>query len=77
MNHVTHFSNSAPTIIVSSEISKSCCIREYQCTLHFIRKPLFVLTFFEPSKKFLTKIVPIMMISTKLATPGLLKMKIF
>ena len=45
--------------------------------MHFGTWFLILLTFFESSKKILTKLVTILMISTKLTTTGLLKLKIF
>ena len=45
--------------------------------LHFDKKLLILLTFLESIKIVLTKIVEILVMSAKMAAPGLLKMKIF
>ena len=77
MNHVTHLFISADISIFSSEISKFCYIRKYRYRLHFSISFLILLIFFESLKIFLKSIVTILMMSAKLATPGLLNIKIF
>ena len=73
MNHVKHHLNSADISIFSSEIKKFFNIRKYRYTLHFGTYFLILLTFFES----LINMITIFMMSAKLATPGLLKIKIF
>ena len=77
MNHVTHLLISADISIFSSEISKFCYIRKYRYRLHFSISFLILLIFFESLKIFLKNIVTILMMSAKLATPGLLNIKTF
>ena len=77
MNHVTNLLISADISIFSSEISKFCYIRKYRYRLHFSISFLILLIFFESLKIFLKNIVKILMMSAKLATPGLLNIKIF
>ena len=77
MDHVTHLLSSADISIFSSEISKFCYIRKYRYRLHFRTYFLILLTFFESLKVFLINMVTILMMSSKLATPGLLTIEIF
>ena len=73
MNHVTHLSTSADISIFSSEISKFCCIKKYRYRLHFDTQFLTLLTSLESLKIVLINMVTILMMSAKMATPGLLK----
>ena len=68
------------------EISKFCYIKKYRYRLYFDTSWnyssmdalfLILLTFFESWKKFLINMVTILMMSAKMATPGLLKIKVF
>ena len=59
------------------EISKFCYIRKYRYRFHFCKKLEILLTFFEYLKKFLINVVTILIMPAKLATLGLLKIKIF
>ena len=77
MSHVTHSLKCADISIFSSEISKFGYIRKYRCRLHFATWLIILLTFFESSNIFSINMVTILMMSTKLASPGLLKIKIF
>ena len=77
MNHVTHLLRSAETSIFSPEISKFCYIRKYKHRLHFGTEFLILLTFFESFINFLINMFTILMMSAKLATPGLFKIRIF
>ena len=74
---MTYFLSSTGINIFSSGISKFCYITEYKYRLHFSTQFLILLTFFESLKIFLINMVTILMISAKLATPDLLKIKIF
>ena len=65
MNNVTHPLSSADISNLSPEISKFCYINKYMFRLHFDTKFLSILTFFESS-----------MMSAKMATSGLLKIKV-
>ena len=70
MNHVTHPLSSADISIFLLEISKFCCIKKYRYRLHFDTKFLILLTFF---KNCLNNL----MMSAKMATLGLLQIKLF
>ena len=59
------------------EISKFCYIKKYRYRLYFDTLFLILLTFFESWKIFLINMVTILMMSAKMATLGLLKIKIF
>ena len=76
MNHVTYTLSSADISIFSPEISKSCYIKKYRYRLHFNTKFLILLTFFESLMIVLINIVKILIMSAKMAYPGLLKMKV-
>ena len=60
----------------SPKIHSGCYIKRYGYILHFNTLFLILLTFFEFSKVVLTNIVIILMVSAKLSTLGLLKMKV-
>ena len=77
MNHVTHPFSSAYISNFSAEISKFCYIKKYMHRLHFDTKFLILLTFLESLKIDLIKKVTMLMMSVKMATPGLLKIKYF
>ena len=77
MNHVTHPLSSADISIFSPEISKFCYIKKYRYRFHLDTYFLTLLTFLESLKIFLINMVKILMMSAKMATPGLLKIKIF
>ena len=77
MNHVTHPMSRADTSNFSPEIIKFCYIKKYMYRLHFDTKFLILLTFLESLKIVLIKRVTILMISAKMATPGLLKITVF
>ena len=77
MNHVTHPLSSADISIFSTEISKFCYIMEYRYRLHFDIYFLILLTFIESLKIVLINMVTILMMSAKMATLGLLKIKVF
>ena len=63
--------------IFSRESSNVCYIKKYRYRLQFNTKFLILLTFCESLKIFLINMVTILMMSTKLATPGLLNIRIF
>ena len=77
MNLVTHPLSSADVSIFSLEIRKICCIVKYRYRSHFDTKFLTLLTSFELLKIVLTNMVKILMMSTKIATLDLPKIKIF
>ena len=72
MNHETHPLSSADISNFSPEVSKFCYIRKFMYRLHFDTKLLIPLTFLEFLKIVLIKKVTILMMSAKMATPGLL-----
>ena len=72
-----HPLNSADISIFSPEISKFCYIKKYRYRLHFDTQFLNLLTFLESLKIVLINMVTTLMISAKMATPGLLKIKVF
>ena len=71
--HVTHSMSPANISSFLLEISKFGCIKKHIYRLHFDTKSLILLTFLESLKIVLTKKVIILMMSAKMATPGLLK----
>ena len=77
MNHVTHPVISADISIFSREISKFCYIKKYRYRLHFDSQFLILLTFIEFLKIVLINIFTILMMSAKMTTPGLRKIKVF
>ena len=77
MNHVTHPLSSADISIFLPEISKFCYIKKYRYRFHLDTYFLTVLTFLESTRIVLINMVKILIMSAKMATPGLLKIKIF
>ena len=77
MNHMMLPLNSAHISIFSPEISKFCYIKKYRYRLHFDTQFLNLLTFLESLKIVLINMVATLMISAEMATPGLLKIKVF
>ena len=77
MNHVTQNLSSADISIFSPEINKFCYIKKIQYRLHFGTSFLILLTFLESLNIFLINLVIILMMSPKMATPGLLKLTVF
>ena len=77
MNHVTHSLISAEISIFSPEINKFCYIKKYRYRLYFDISFLFILTFLESLSIVIINMVKILMMSTKIATPVLLKIKVF
>ena len=76
MNHVTHPLSSADISNFSPEISKFCYIKKYRYRLYFDTEFLFILTFLESLDIVITNMVKILMMSAKMATPALLKIKV-
>ena len=72
----THLS-SADISIFLPEISKFCYIKKYRYRFHLDTYFLTVLTFLESIRIVLINMVKILIMSAKMATPGLLKIKIF
>ena len=70
---MTHPLSSAHISTFSAEISKFC----YRYILHFNKQFLIFLTLFDPLKVVLINMVAILMMSAKLATLGLFKIKLF
>ena len=77
MNHVTHPMSRADISNFSPEIIKFCYIKKYMYRLHFDTKFLIVLAFFESLRIVSIKKVTSLMMSAKMATPGLLKITVF
>ena len=75
MNYVTHPLSSADISNFSFEISKFCYVKKQMYRLHFDTKFIILLTFLESLKIVLIKNVTILMMSEKMATPGLLRIK--
>ena len=73
---MTHSLSSADIRNFSSEISKFCYIKKFIYRLHFDTKFLIILTFFESLKIVLMNMVAILMMSAKMVTLGLLKIKV-
>ena len=77
MNHVTHLLSSADISNFLTAIRKFFYTKKYMYRLHFDTKFPILLTFLEPLKIVLIKKIGILMMSAKMATPGLLKIKLF
>ena len=77
MNHVTHPMSPADISNFSPEIRKFCYIKKYMYRLHFDTKFLIILAFLESLRIVLIKKVTSLMMSAKMATPGLLKITVF
>ena len=77
MNHMTEPLCSADISNFSLENSKFCYIKKYRYRLHFDTQFLILLSFIESLKIFLINMVTILMMSAKMATPGLRKIKVF
>ena len=77
MNHVTHHLSSADISIFLQEISKFCYIKKYKYRFHLDTYFLTLLNFLESIRTVLINMVKLLMISAKMATPGLLKINIF
>ena len=74
---MTHPVSSADISIFSPEISNSSYIKKYRYRLHVDTLFLILLTYFEFLRIVLINMVAILMMSAKLATIGLLKLKLF
>ena len=77
INHVKHPLSSADISNLLPEIRKFCYIKKYMYRLHFDTKLPILLNFLGSLKIVFDKKVRILMMSAKVATPGLLKIKIF
>ena len=77
MNQETHPLSSADISNFSPQINKFSYIKKCMYGLHFDAKFLILLTFLESLKISLIKKVIILMMSAKMATPALLKIKLF
>ena len=77
MNHVTHPVISFDISIFLPEISKFCYIKKYRYRLHFNTEFLILLTFIESLKIFLINMVTLLIMSAKMASAGLHKIKVF
>ena len=78
VSHVKHPLSCAHISIFSLEISKFCYIRKHRYRFILVQNlVLILLTFLESSKIFLINMVTILMMAAKLASPGLLTIKIF
>ena len=74
---MTHPLTSADISTFSPEISKFCNIKKYRYRLHFSTQFLIFLVFNESSKICLIKLVISLIMSAKIATPGLLNTTVF
>ena len=74
---MTHPLGSADISIFSPEIRKFCYIKKSTYILHFHTWFLFSLTFLESLVIVLINMVTILMMSAKITTPGLLKIRVF
>ena len=77
MNQVTHPVSYTDISIFSPEISKFFYIKKYRYRLYFDTHFLILLTFIESLKIVLINMVRILMMSAKMATLGLRKIKVF
>ena len=77
MNHVTHPLSFADTSIFLLEISKFCYIKKYRYRFHLDTQFLILLTFLDSLRISLINMVTILMMSAKMATSGLLIIKVF
>ena len=77
MNYVTNILGFADISIFLIEIRKFCYIKKYTCRLHFGTKFLTFLTCFEYLSIALISIVLILMMSAKMATLAILKIKLW
>ena len=74
---MTHPMSPADINNFSSEISRFCYIKKYMYRLHFDSKFLIILAFLGSLRIVLIKKVTGLMMSAKMATPGLLKITTF
>ena len=74
---MTHPLSSADISIFLPEISKFCYIKKYRYRLDFDREFLNLSTSLESLITVLINVVTILMMSAKMATPGLLKIRVF
>ena len=74
---MTHPWSSSDTSIFSPEMSKFCYIKKYRYRLELDSEFLILLTFLESLIIVLINVVTILMMSAKMATLGLLKIKVF
>ena len=77
MNHVTQSLISADIRIFSPKISKFYFIKKNRYRLHFDTQFLIFVTFFESLKIVLINIVTILRMPAKMATLGLLEIRVF
>ena len=77
INHITHLLISADISIFSPEISKFGYVKKYRYRLGFVPLFLILLTFLESLIIGLINMVTNLMMSTKMSTPNLFKIKIF
>ena len=77
MNHVTDPMSSDGISIFSSEVSNFCYIKKCIYRLHFNTYILILLAFFELLKVIIINLVAILLVSAKLATLWVLKIKVF
>ena len=72
---MVHLLNSADISIFLLEISNFCYIKKYRSKFHFTATFLIPITFFESLKFVLINMVTMLMVSAKVATLGLFKIK--
>ena len=77
MKHVTHPLSSADISIFLPKISRFCYIKKSKYRFHLNILSLILLSFLESLRIFTINMVTILMMPAKMATPVLLKIKIF
>ena len=77
MNYVTQTLRSADISVFSPEISKFCLVKKYRYRFHFGTLFLILLTFFGSLKIVLIDMITNSMMSAKMATLVLVKIKVF
>ena len=77
MNYVTQTLRSADISVFSPEISKFCSVKKYRYRFHFGTLFLILLTFFGSLKIVLIDMITNSMMSAKMATLVLVKIKVF
>ena len=75
ISHVTHTLDYTNISIFLLEIRKFCYIKKYRHRFHLDTWFIILLTFLESLRVVLINIATILMMSAKIATPGLLKTK--
>ena len=77
MNHVTHAFSSTDSSIFVPKNNTFCYTKKYRYRFHLDTQFLILLTFRESLRISFLNMVTILMVLAKMATPGLLTIKIF